>query len=421
MAWGQELLEDLGMAPGLLVSFLMMYGSGVVMGQKLESQGRFRGSAVGLCVFIQIWTSVTGFAFVITLTWAREASTAFTWGLIAGAQFATGSVAAAVLGVTVVYALPPRRRSGPTSTARYRAAAALTCISVLLYPLSIVAAATFFWVFREMSLGLIGASLALAVAIILMARTLARAARRLSVPVLDPSCLRQQPVLYLRPFDEEHRLFAAEATFEEFLYEEMTTELGPLVALGNPTDRVVPLGALRVYQGDRHWQQAVEELAATSRCVVGSTTSSPNTSWELRRLRELGLHSRLFLLSPPDLESDSRQAGSDHSASVMRRSWRSLRSIGTAWSNNDADALTRSMAFGKVPLSLSPLQVLSWSTFSAVLAEAGYQVGVPDPGPGSIVAFDSAGCAQTILTGARSAGEYVDAIQRHLQRVGNGS
>jgi hypothetical protein len=62
-------------------------------------------------------------------------------------------------------------------------------------------------------------------------------------------------VLFVRPFREELQSFKVEpsgvrTTFEEFLGSVVDQSLGPLVALGNPTDRIYPKGAARSYYSD---------------------------------------------------------------------------------------------------------------------------------------------------------------------------
>ena len=218
-------------------------------------------------------------------------------------------------------------------------------------------------------------------------------------------------VLYLRPFTEEHRLFAGSQTFEAFLGDEIAERVGPLVALGNPMDRIMPEGAERHYYDDDEWQRAVEALVSRAPCIVGVTSASANTAWELRRVRELGLDGRLYLLSPPHTQTvPAGRAASrvphgriGRAASLAGRSMLSLLA-------QDTDALARDLSFGQLPGALSPAGLTTWDAFVATLVSCGYTVDLPDPGPGAVVGFEAGGNAVLLARGATAATDYVRPI-----------
>jgi hypothetical protein len=109
------------------------------------------------------------------------------------------------------------------------------------------------------------------------------------------------PVLYLRPFNQEAEAFVVglksqygqyatgfqrflitlgryeermnsdpnvAIRFEEYLSGELTTEIGPFFALGNPEDYTSPEGAVRTYASDTDWKEYLERLAASASCIV---------------------------------------------------------------------------------------------------------------------------------------------------------
>jgi hypothetical protein len=218
-------------------------------------------------------------------------------------------------------------------------------------------------------------------------------------------------VLYLRPFNEEHRLFAASKTFETYLGEEIGRQIAPLVALGNPTDRIVPEGAERIYCDDENWQATVETLAGQAPCIIGVTSASPNTAWELKRVRELELEQRLYLLSPPaDTTARAPEpAGADRVGPVRKVLGLAGRST-VSWLSRDWDTLSRDVSLGSLPSALSPAGVTTWNEFVQTLEACGYTVDMPDPGPGAVLGFASGGRTLLLAQSAVAAVDYVRPI-----------
>jgi hypothetical protein len=213
-------------------------------------------------------------------------------------------------------------------------------------------------------------------------------------------------VLYLRPFDEEHRLFAGSQALDEFLGDEIAEQIGPLIALGNPMDRIAPDGAERHYFDDAEWQAAVERLATEAPCIVASTSASPNTAWELRRVLELGLERRLYLLSPPRAPEPPAGApvapkrGTRKLFGVIRRALFSILA-------QDFDGVARELSFGELPAAMSPAGQTSWDDFVNTLITCGYAVDIPDPGAGAVVGFETGGRAVLLETGASTPVDFV--------------
>ena len=195
---------------------------------------------------------------------------------------------------------------------------------------------------------------------------------------------RRAPVLFIRAFEVERRAFVMygrgrniqQYTLEQFLKTQLREQLGQFVALGSPEDYVQPDGAIRKYASDNEWTKDFEELAHMARCILLEVGKSSNLRWELSYLRRTGLHTKLLLLTRPDVA-----AGYAKQWAVLRMFW---------W------------------LTGSP--EIRWEQFVGDLKALGYDVG-SDPGPGAIVAFDDSVRGMILMTGATSASDYVKTIR----------
>jgi hypothetical protein len=108
----------------------------------------------------------------------------------------------------------------------------------------------------------------------------------------------RDPVLYLRSFD--HDLSSSSRTFDKQTPEEQLTDvlnrLGPVLALGRPGEKGLPLpGAIRVYVMDSNWQPVVEYLMAASTYVVISAGIGRSLIWELRTAKRVVDPERLLI------------------------------------------------------------------------------------------------------------------------------
>ncbi|MFJ3923938.1 hypothetical protein [Streptomyces sp. NPDC090022] len=118
-------------------------------------------------------------------------------------------------------------------------------------------------------------------------------------------------VLYLRPFALDRPLAAAPGgaprgsfrspfelpglTQEEFLVRQFD-RLGPVVAVGQPGERLPLLGARRGYLPLDDWQAAVSELISGAHVVMLSAAPGPGTVWEFTEAVRLTPPDRLLLL-----------------------------------------------------------------------------------------------------------------------------
>jgi hypothetical protein len=105
------------------------------------------------------------------------------------------------------------------------------------------------------------------------------------------------PVLYLRPFEAETVLTVQERVLARI----MDSEVGPLVAVGNPGDRLPQLGAARFYErdfsgGGRNWQLFVREMMLRASLVLIVPGRTVGLAWEIAQCREVLAPQRLVVL-----------------------------------------------------------------------------------------------------------------------------
>jgi hypothetical protein len=88
-----------------------------------------------------------------------------------------------------------------------------------------------------------------------------------------------------------------EKTYEERVAHTLR-DVGPFVAVGDPTERLPQLGAARVYAADDDWQETVDELTARAGVVLLQAGESPGLAWEVRHVIELDSPERVILSLP---------------------------------------------------------------------------------------------------------------------------
>jgi hypothetical protein len=136
------------------------------------------------------------------------------------------------------------------------------------------------------------------------------------------------PVIYMRSFDVDKRLarrplnigrFVSVRTEEEQLVEALR-EIGPIVAIGRPGERLPRLGAQRIYVEDKDWQQQVLSWFKTAALVVIQVPSNPTrgVTWEIdQSLNLLPLDRLVFLVSRSSQSLDwLNQKLRDHGSNV---------------------------------------------------------------------------------------------------------
>ncbi len=134
------------------------------------------------------------------------------------------------------------------------------------------------------------------------------------------------PILFLRPFkDDQVRLEPAEvmvlariggwldsiASLDELMLEE-GTPYGPVVAIGNPGDKLPPYGAARGYFDDKTWQMAVADLAERAIAIVICIDDFEGVWWEVENVVSRHIDKTLILLPPAS-------AGLERNAEIMTK------------------------------------------------------------------------------------------------------
>ncbi|GIE94642.1 hypothetical protein [Paractinoplanes rishiriensis] len=236
-----------------------------------------------------------------------------------------------------------------------------------------------------------------------------RWAGRFLPPAGDPFDTPGTTVLFIRDFDTELRPFRVDSPFhhltaEEFLADEVNKQIGAMVALGSPADRVVPLGAARRYAHDTSWQDDLAAAAGRARCILAVPALSAGTKWEFTHLRKTGGHRRLFLLTPPDVDSDDRIWGPDRRPGA--RFAHAVAALHWGW-------FRRLPTIARHGLPEHPALDRYWPQLAALMTEAGYTPGA-DPGPGAVLAFEDDGTATILRPGATTAAHYLEAVTNRL-------
>ncbi|MFD5848216.1 hypothetical protein [Streptomyces chartreusis] len=210
--------------------------------------------------------------------------------------------------------------------------------------------------------------------------------------------------LFLRPFESEHQYFEegsaarGAVNLETALAEAMPESWHPFVTLGNPTDRIAPSGAVRVYLPDTGWQDVVVRMISEARCVLAVPSTAPSTLWEFTHIRRTEQQQELFVLTPPAPPAATvpDESPEEHLIGLVLSLF--LRPL----------VAVRGRARGALPV---PFQ--SWQVTAQALAAAGFFPG-EDPGPGALVGFDQEGRALLLVTGRTSVRACLRAASRYL-------
>ena len=75
--------------------------------------------------------------------------------------------------------------------------------------------------------------------------------------------------------------------------------LGPVVAVGEPGERIPPVGAARLYITNEHWQEVVRQLITQAQVVVMRIGDTEGWWWELEQLVKANDPTKLVMFLPP--------------------------------------------------------------------------------------------------------------------------
>lgn len=115
-----------------------------------------------------------------------------------------------------------------------------------------------------------------------------------------------RPILYLRPFesdkDPSYQL-NIDGTMSSISTDELdivsaTKKLGPLVAIGNPEEELLTLGAGRTYVDNDSWQARVLQYIVKSQLIIIRIGFSEGVMWELSNLFNQNDISKIVLHIP---------------------------------------------------------------------------------------------------------------------------
>lgn len=133
--------------------------------------------------------------------------------------------------------------------------------------------------------------------------------KRLEAPTLEEllEADSRKPVLLLRSFlddgfevesMESERKNSGSITFEELICRE-ASGWGPVVAIGEPGEKMPHLGAARAYFTNETWQGHALDLLDRSRVVLMVMGKTPSVGWELERIFERKHFSKTMVIFPP--------------------------------------------------------------------------------------------------------------------------
>jgi len=223
--------------------------------------------------------------------------------------------------------------------------------------------------------------------------------RRFRAQATDPAAVPAGFALYLRRFgaDQHTDVYPTSAdaarigwvdssgwvSLERLLSVAFTRRLGGFVALGSPQDVLPPGGATRLYFDDSAWQEELKALAVRAAVVVMEPGDTRWIEWELGMIRELGLESRFFVVTPPGGDLRWYQLYRRVSHAVL-------------------------LIIARLSRSAPP----TWPGFSARLRNAGFEPPPEDPGPGCVLAV---GGTRVVLlrAGLTTSDEFVGTILAH--------
>ncbi len=188
-----------------------------------------------------------------------------------------------------------RRATAPARRAKWRQAAPLYVAAAGVYVLSRAVGDRL----AQSNAVTAFAVVAAGTAVLMVAGRRGRRQTALSASELQEIDVRP-PVLILRSFRDDRRgRWRLSRSFEETLVGALA-QTGPAVAIGEPTEKLPPLGAARHYVGAAtSWREVVSALIDQASAVVFVLGDSENLFWEFRTAVERRGFHRLLIVVPP--------------------------------------------------------------------------------------------------------------------------
>jgi len=147
--------------------------------------------------------------------------------------------------------------------------------------------------------------------------------------------------------------------FDELIQPEITIRIGPLIALGRPSDYLPMPGASRTYVNDKNWQSTVSKFLVDSSRIIFLESITEGAKWELEYITKNCNPQKLVVVTFPKRFKPNRDG---------------------------------------------------WNNFQLFLASCGVNVPEQDPGPGSVICFNDEWIGNIVRKNCKNAKEIVDAI-----------
>ncbi len=147
--------------------------------------------------------------------------------------------------------------------------------------------------------------------------------------------------------------------FDELIEPQISRRIGPLIALGRPSDYLPMPGASRTYVNDKDWQATVSKFIADSSKIIFLESITEGAKWELEYITKNCNPQKLIVLTFPKKFQFYRKG---------------------------------------------------WSNFQSLLASCGINVSEQDPGAGSVISFSDNWTGKVVKNNCKNAKEIVDAI-----------
>lgn len=152
-----------------------------------------------------------------------------------------------------------------------------------------------------------------------LARVPLALARRFALAHPDPAS--KYEIVYLRSFQDDglkirvrgdsrgivDRLTMRHRHGYEHLLVASAQPFGAVVAIGQPGERVPPIGAFRRYYEEAKWRDAVQQMLRGAKLVLVSVGDTASVGWEISKVRDLGLLERTLFVVPPVAREARRQ------------------------------------------------------------------------------------------------------------------
>jgi hypothetical protein len=142
-----------------------------------------------------------------------------------------------------------------------------------------------------------------------------RAGRRMRMEAADWEAIGRDPrppIVYLRPFEADGTWYvmpindrrhapplwrSLDATYEERLTRALAN-VGPLIAMANPGEASLEIGAKRLCVEDSEWRQRVADLTSRAGSVIIHAGVSDGLAWEIEHIVGLAMPERVIVALP---------------------------------------------------------------------------------------------------------------------------